>query len=315
MLSARAEPPADRGAGSPPPWGRDAGPDAVVAWAPAKVNLTLEVTGKRPDGYHAIETLMVAVDLFDTIEIRRADAGVLSLTCDPPTVPADGRNLVYRAAAALRERFAPAAGAAIRLVKRIPHEAGLGGGSSDAATTLLALDRLWRLDRPPAELSELAAGLGSDVPFFLAPPAGWCTGRGEVVEPAAVGRPLDLVIVKPAAGCPTADVYRRVAVPHQPADGTPARDALRAGDVDALGGRLFNRLRGPAFAVAPAVEAAYRRLLAAGPAGCQVSGSGSAVFALCRDRRDAVRVAQAVRAAPPPGDAPPRVFVVRSWPQ
>jgi 4-diphosphocytidyl-2-C-methyl-D-erythritol kinase len=201
-MSFRAsDPPPDRGAGGDVPfWGRAAGPDAIVAWAPAKVNLTLEVVGKRPDGYHAIETLMVAVDLFDTLEVRRGPAGVVALECDPPTLPTDGRNLVVKAADALRRAAGTDQGASLRLTKRIPHEAGLGGGSSDAATTLLALNRLWGLGLGRDELAAVAAGVGSDVAFFLSPPAGWCTGRGEVVTSEPVGRELDLVVVKPAVG-------------------------------------------------------------------------------------------------------------------
>lgn len=291
-----------------------AGPGAVVAWAPAKVNLFFEVLGKRPDGYHAVETLMVAVDLFDTLECRDDPTGRISLTCDTPGVPAGPGNLVYAAAERLRNRYAPDRGAAIRLTKRIPHQAGLGGGSSDAAATLMALDRLWGLGRTPAELAEVAAELGSDVGFFLTPPAGWCTGRGEVVTPEPVGRRLDLVIVKPPVGLATADVYRRVAVPEAPAGGDSARTALRAGDVEALGRSLHNRLQEPAFTVAPPVEQVYRRLTALAPLGCRMSGSGSAVFALCRDRREAVRTAERFREATPPGEPASQVFVARSWP-
>jgi 4-diphosphocytidyl-2-C-methyl-D-erythritol kinase len=291
-----------------------AGPNAVVAWAPAKVNLFFEVLGKRPDGYHAVETLMVAVDLFDTLECRDDPTGRLTLTCDTPGVPAGPGNLVHEAAERLRTRYAPGRGAAIRLTKRVPHQAGLGGGSSDAATTLRALDRLWGLARPLADLVDLAAGLGSDVPFFLAPPAGWCTGRGQEVAPEPVGQRVDMVIVKPHTGLATADVYRRVAVPAVPVNGSPARAALRAGDIEALGRSLHNRLQEPAFAVAPPVEQVYRRLTALDPLGCRMSGSGSAVFALCRDRREAVRTAERFRTSTPPGEPASQVFVVRSWP-
>jgi len=291
-----------------------AGPGAVVAWAPAKVNLFFEVLGRRPDGYHAVETLMVAVDLFDTLECRDDPGGRLTLACDTPGVPAGPGNLAYEAADRLRRRYAPGRGAAVRLTKRVPHQAGLGGGSSDAAAALLALNRVWGLDLPAAELSALAAGLGSDVPFFLSPPAGWCTGRGEVVSPEAVGRRLDLVVVKPPVGLATAEVYRRVAVPAAPVDGSPARAALRAGDVEALGRSLHNRLQEPAFTVATPVGQVYRRLAALAPLGCRMSGSGSALFALCRDRREAERTAERFRAETPPDEPASQVYVVRSWP-
>jgi 4-diphosphocytidyl-2-C-methyl-D-erythritol kinase len=310
MLGPRPGPPPG-GASAVPFAGRKAGPDARVTWAPAKVNLFLEVLGKRPDGYHAIETLILAVDLFDTLEIRDDPAGRLSLACDPPGLPTGPGNLVWKAARALD----PTRGAAVRLVKRIPSEAGLGGGSSDAAAALAALNRLWGLNRGRAELLPVAAAVGSDVGFFLAPPAGWCTGRGEAVEPESVGRPLDLVIVKPAAGLSTAEVYRRVTVPANPVSGEPAREALRAGDPERVARCLHNRLQDAAFAARPAVEEVFRRLLGCRPLGCLVSGSGSSVFAVCRDRADAVRVAAEFGSAFAPAGGSSRVFVVRSyWP-
>jgi 4-diphosphocytidyl-2-C-methyl-D-erythritol kinase len=269
------------------------------------------VLGKRPDGYHAIETLILAVDLFDTLEIRDDPAGRLSLECDPPGLPAGPGNLVWKAARALD----PARGAAVRLVKRVPTEAGLGGGSSDAAAALAALNRLWGLNRSRAELLPVAAAVGSDVGFFLSPPAGWCTGRGERVEPEPVGRPLDLVIVKPEVGLSTADVYRRVTVPAAPVSGEPAREALRAGDPERVARCLHNRLQDAAFAARPAVERVFRRLLGCRPLGGLVSGSGSSVFAVCRDRADAVRVAAEFGSARAPADESSQVFVVRSyWP-
>lgn len=288
--------------------------EAPPVWrAPAKLNLTLEVVAKRPDGYHAIESLMLPVDLCDELEFRRTD-GELSLTCDAPGIPTDGRNLVLKAAEALRERTGSRFGAAIHLNKRIPHEAGLGGGSSDAATALLALNELWELNLAPAELATVAAEIGSDVAFFLVQSAAWCTGRGEIAVPVTTGQQLDAVIVKPSVGLSTKEIYGRVSVPARPVDGTPARDALRAGDKDALGRALFNRLQAPAFAVAPAVESLYRELAALGPLGCQLSGSGSALFALCRDALEANRIAAAIRAVCAIDPSPPQVFVCRSWP-
>ncbi|MDB5313098.1 MAG: ispE [Gemmataceae bacterium] len=290
-----------------------AGPDGLVVAAPAKLNLFLEVLGKRPDGYHEIETLMAAVDLFDTLELRPAAAGKLDLECDPPGLPTGPDNLVYKAADRLRARAGrPALGASIRLTKRIPTQAGLAGGSSDAAAALVGLNRIWGLDLPEPELAIVAAEVGSDVAFFLALPAAWCTGRGEVVVPEAAAKPFDIVLVCPPVGLGTAAVYRRLTVPAEPRAGTAARAALRAGDPDALGAALFNRLQPPAFALAPVVETVYRRLAGLGPAGCLMSGSGSAVFALCRDSQDAARVANEFRAARPPAEPESRVQVVRT---
>ena len=297
------------GATNVPFAGLAAGADARLAWAPAKVNLFLEVLSKRPDGYHAVETLILAVTLFDTLEVRDDPAGRITLECDPPGLPAGPGNLVYKAADALRRAAGTGRGAAVRLTKRIPTEAGLGGGSSDAAATIAALARLWELDLTRERLLAAAAEVGSDVGFFLSPPAGWCTGRGEVVEPEEVGRPLDLVVVKPPVGLSTAEVYRRVTIPAEPVSGDAARRALRSGDPEAVARSLHNRLQGPAFAAEPAVEAAFRRLDACGALGCLLSGSGSSVFAVCRDRADAARVAEKYRES----DSTSQVFTVRSY--
>ena len=297
-----------------PFWGTMAGKDSLVAWAPAKVNLTLEIVGKRSDGYHAIETLMVAIDLFDTLEFRDEPSGELRLTCEPTTLPNGPENLVWKAAEAFRRKTGTTNGATIHLTKRIPHEAGLGGGSSDAATTLLALNRLWRQNLPLAELAIIAADVGSDVAFFLHAPAAICTGRGEIVAPVAMGRTLDIVVVKPNVGLSTREVYRRVAVPLQPLCSTDACRALTDGNVQNLASELHNRLQEPAFAAAPLVERTYRRLAALGPLGCQLSGSGSALFALCKDRTDAIRIADAMRRSTPPDEDTPFIAVTRSWP-
>ena len=291
MLSQRPGDPASGGSDTVPFVGFPAGPDAAVAAAPAKVNLHLEVLGKRPDGYHAVETLILAVDLFDTLDVRRDPAGALTLECDPPGLPTGPQNLVWKAADALRRATGTTEGAAVRLTKRIPHEAGLGGGSSDAAAAILALNRVWNLGRTREELLPVAAEVGSDVGFFLAPTAAWCTGRGEVVEPEEVGGEFHLVLVKPDVGLSTAAVYRKVTVPAEPVDGTDIRNALRSGDPDRLARALFNRLQDPALGAEPAVGRVLQTLAECDPLGRLMSGSGSCCFAVCRDRADAGRVA------------------------
>jgi 4-diphosphocytidyl-2-C-methyl-D-erythritol kinase len=290
-----------------------AGPDAVVVATPAKLNLFLEIRRKRPDGYHDLESLMLAVDLFDTLEVRNGPSGTIRLTCDSPGIPTGPENLVVKAAGALRSHAGrPELGATIHLTKRIPSQAGLGGGSSDAAATLLALNRIWKLAQTRDALAAIAASIGSDVAFFLAPPAAWCEGRGEVVTPEPAARPLDFVLVCPPVGLATAEVYRRLVVPTAPRPGDELRAAVRAGDPEAVGRALFNRLEEPAFALAPLVDRIGSRLAALGSCGASLSGSGSAVFAVCRDRAGAVRVADAFRATRRPDEQESRVFVVRS---
>jgi 4-diphosphocytidyl-2-C-methyl-D-erythritol kinase len=285
--------------------------DAVVVWAPAKVNLFLEVLSRRPDGYHDVATLLVAVSLYDTLEFKEDSSGDVRLHCAHPGLTTGPDNLVCRAAVLVRERTGCTKGAAIRLVKRIPLAAGLAGGSTDAAATLAGLNRLWRLGLGRDELAALGAELGSDVAFFFRTPAAWGTGRGEQVTPLPLGRPLWLVLWKPPFGLGTAEVYRNVTVSAEPVAGTEIRAAAAAGDVAELGRRLHNRLQPAAERLRPEVAAWHARLQQLGPAGQLMSGSGSCLFALCRDRREALRIARALRGQPttPPGGS---AFIVRS---
>lgn len=293
------------------------GTDACVLAAPAKINLFLELHGKRPDGFHELETLMMTVDLHDTLELRHRADGQFLLACEPAGLPTGPENLVWKAAHALRQATGTAQGASVHLTKRIPHAAGLGGGSSDAAATLIGLNRLWNLHLPRQRLVEIAATIGSDVGFFLSPqPAAWCTGRGEIVEPIPMPGELDCVLVKPAIGLSTAAVYRQATVPEAPVRGEAIQKAVRTGNRAELARHLFNRLEQPACAVAPEVAAVTKRLRSLNPLGCLLSGSGSSVFAVCRNRAEAARIARQFLSDESAGKPAARVFAVRSvrWP-
>jgi 4-diphosphocytidyl-2-C-methyl-D-erythritol kinase len=285
--------------------------DAVLYWAPAKVNLHLEVLAKRSDGYHDIATLMVAVSLYDTLEFKEDPSGEIQLRCDLPGLTTGPDNLVFRAAALLRQQTGCKHGVRIRLAKRIPLAAGLAGGSSDAAATLSALNQLWQLGLRADELSALAAELGSDVAFFLAAPAAWCTGRGEQVAPLALGRTLWFVLLCPPFGISTAEVYRGLVAPESPHMGLEIRQAALDGDVDEIGRRLHNRLQPVAEELCPDLAAYEARLAAFRPAGRLLSGSGSSLFALCRNSREAQALALGLLERPEEG-MNSRVFIVRS---
>jgi 4-diphosphocytidyl-2-C-methyl-D-erythritol kinase len=288
---------------------RDTG--GVRLWAPAKLNLFLEVLGKRPDGYHELATLMVAISLYDTLEIKEDPSGADRLDCHHPTLSTGPDNLVLRAVDLVRRTTGRRTGVHVRLWKRIPLEAGLAGGSSDAAATLAGLNCLWRLGWSPAELARLGAELGSDVPFFFSTPAAWCTGRGEVVEPLPLGRPLDFVLATPSAGLSTARVFAGLSVSEQPLSGREVREAAARGDVQGLGRLLHNRLQSSAERLCPDVAGLCARLAGLGPAGQLMTGSGSTIFALCRDQAEALCLARALRSAPEES-SPARVRVVRS---
>lgn len=292
----------------------------LLVRAPAKVNLFLEVLGKRPDGYHDLATLMVAVSLYDTLEFKEDRSKALSLdlapqasvsaTEDRPILSAGPDNLIRRAAELLRQHTGHAGGARIRLHKRIPLAAGLAGGSTDAAATLFGLNALWRLGLGGQELAALGAEIGSDVPFFFAAPAAWCSGRGEVVTPLTLGVPLWLVLVCPPVGLSTAAVFKALELPPAPVDGTPLRRAVEQGAVEEVGRRLFNRLQPVAERLCPMVAEAAAALERCGAAGRLMSGSGTTLFALCRSAAEAERVA--VELSKFGREQASRTYVVRS---
>ena len=263
----------------------------------AKVNLALEVLGKRTDGYHELSTVMQTVDLADRLVLEDADE--LALTTTSPDVPANGSNLALRAAAALREAAHVDRGLRVSLDKRIPVAAGLGGGSSNAAAVLLGLNRLWNLRWPAPRLAEVAATLGMDVPFFLKGGVALGTGRGERVTPLA-GMPLSLVLVNPGTPLSTAAVYGRV-TPAMYSDGGRTRamvSALQARKTGRVAATLYNGLEAAAAGANPALPRMRAALVAAGALGALMSGSGPTVFGVARSFEQARQIrARLVRAS------------------
>ncbi len=247
----------------------------IETTAPAKINLTLRVLGKRADGFHEIETLIVPIGLEDRLTVE--EAREWSFSCDDPTVPGDERNLVVKAARLFFAETGIKPGGRVRLAKSIPHGAGLGGGSSDAAATLRMLDRFYGTDLPAETLMRLAAELGSDVPVFVAGRAAWCRGRGEIVEPADFSARLPVLLLKPAFGVPTPWAYKhwRGSRPLREVDYAPQAFPW---------GRLENDLERPVFEKYLFL-AALKQWLRAQPetAGALMSGSGSTMFALLRE--------------------------------
>lgn len=270
--------------------------DRLVAPAPAKINLTLDVLGRRPDGYHELRSVMQTLELHDTLELRRADA--LTFACDDLTLQGEA-NLVLRAAHLLRRETDTADGAAIVLRKAISVDAGLGGGSSDAAATLMALNRLWRLGLNSSRLAEIGAALGSDVPFFMYAPTALVAGRGEVVEPLSPPPVAHVVLLKPPTGVVTARVFAAFS-PERYGDGTATErllDAWRAGEPPQRW-PLANDLETIVTALFPEVAQAIAALRAAGAPNVRMSGSGSTVYALCASPEEARRVYESVDHAP-----------------
>jgi len=279
----------------------------VVVQAPAKLNLFFELIARRDDGYHEIETLVYPIDLYDTLYFREDPDGRIKFGCqqDFPvqavrdglkTVPEGKENLVVRALELLRRRAGVAKGAAVRLVKRIPSESGLGGGSSDAAAALAAANVAWRLGWSRAQLGQLGAELGSDVPLFLAESAALCRGRGERIEPVLAAGALHFVVVRPPAGLSTAAVYQASKPPAAPRSSAPIRRALASGNAAALGRELFNRLETAAEELSPWINRLRSELAGADCLGHGMTGSGSCCFGLCRHARHSRRLAARLQA-------------------
>jgi 4-diphosphocytidyl-2-C-methyl-D-erythritol kinase len=259
-------------------------PTSLVVRAFAKINLDLTIVGLLPDGYHEVRTVLQSVALHDTLTFT-AVPGPFAITCTQPGVPTDARNLVWRAAALLwsvrRDPTAPLAGVRVTLEKRIPAEAGLGGGSSDAAATLVALSRLWNLSLDLPSLARLGARLGADVPFFLAGGTALGSGRGDDVSPLVEPPVTPIVIVKPPFGVPTPDAYGWFDQDRKP---KPVRGTSRTlPGWPAWAHDLRNDLEPPVASRFPQIRRTSRELTALGAMHAAMSGSGSAVFGVFAD--------------------------------
>lgn len=265
-----------------------------VEKAYAKVNLKLAVGEKRPDGYHEVVSVMQRVSLHDTLTAEQTREGI-TLTCSDPALPSEEENLAHRAASLFFRETGIAGGAALTLEKRIPSQAGLGGGSSDAASVLLALRKLYAPALPDTELETMAAALGSDVPFFIRGGTQLATGRGEVLSPLPPLTDGWFVIVKPTESFSTPSMYRRL--DNLPPACTPPTPPLQGG-LPALAAGLFNRFEA-AIPAGSAVWDIKARLAAYGALASLLSGSGSAVFGLFDTETAARAAVEALRPAWP----------------
>jgi len=254
--------------------------------APAKINLSLRVIGRRSDGFHEIETLITPISLCDEIKIeRRLGKQEIAFRCDDTSVPKGEDNIVVRAANAFFEKTKITSGVSIALKKRIPHGAGLGGGSSDAASTLLLLNELFETNLPREALAKIAETIGSDVPFFIFQSAAVCKGRGELVIPTKLREQLSVLLLKPEFGVPTQWAYSRW------------RDSREFPGVS-YGVQQFNQqsfvnnLERPVFEKFVFLAQLKMWLLKQPEVGAALmSGSGSTVFAVLRDHADADHLA------------------------
>ena len=295
----------------------------ISCFSPAKLNLFLAIHGLRSDRFHELETIMVRLNWHDELQVvlrpdRQLSLAVTTVSSPVPStpIPTDESNLVIRAAELLRQATGCHEGAGFRLIKRIPAEAGLAGGSGNAAAALLLLNQLWKLNCSRAELQQIAAQLGSDIPFFLdSQSAAVARGRGEILTPFALSRRLHFVVVKPEFGLRTAAVYRTFAMQDLAASNaspslTPAKNsqrpatngcetlrlALANGNWSTLTGLLRNDLLPAALVLEPRLKLVLSFLQKYCSGGTLMTGSGSACFGVCPTARTARQAAARLRA-------------------
>jgi 4-diphosphocytidyl-2-C-methyl-D-erythritol kinase len=280
---------------------RQRGTASLTLFSPAKINLYLRIIGKRTDGYHELETVMLPLDFGDQIALRSRKAGI-TLACDDPRLPTDESNLAFRAARTLMETFDIEKGVAIRLKKCTPLAAGLGGGSSNAATTLLGLNRLWKLNVPNQKLHALAASLGSDINFFMAGGVALCHGRGEKIEPIPCKFSGAILLVNPGFGISTKWAYESWArtttesrLTASPPEVSLLLRALAADDLAGVSRCLFNSLEAPSIRKFPALELIKDSMRENGATGALMSGSGATVFGLFPNAKLAASSARKIR--------------------
>ncbi len=265
--------------------------EVIKLRAPAKINLSFRILGRRTDGYHEIETQMAPVSVFDELTITRPEGpGEIELVCDDPTLPSDGDNLAVHAARLFLENAGIVHPLRIELTKKIPHGAGLGGGSSDAASVFLGVDELFRAGMSERQLAELAAQIGSDVPFFIYQSAARCCGRGEMVRPNELSKSLSLLLLKPPFGVPTSWAYKHW---------TESKElpGIRYEEQEFEGFSFVNDLERPVFEKYIFLAEIKMWLLRQPEVGAaMLSGSGSTLFAVLRDPSEAEVLAQRAKA-------------------
>lgn len=274
----------------------------LILSSPAKLNIFLEVLGKRPDGYHELETVMVRTEFCDQLTFLRTDSPEITLSLSDATspdirasMPLDENNLIVKAALALqvatRNLTGATLGAHIILHKRIPPESGLGGGSSNAATTLLGCRQLWNADISDAHMHSIAAAHGSDINFLLSGEvAAVCRGRGEIIQPIKLARKLFFVALRPRTGNSTPAVFRQTRIPAESRSSAELVDAISHG-TRSLSPLIFNRLTDAASQLNPKMKTLLNRIPQVIHRPGFMSGSGSTVYVVAVSGRDAREVA------------------------
>lgn len=277
----------------------------VSVSTPAKLNLFLELNARRADGFHELDSVMVPISLYDSLALRVRSDDQIRLQCDwalaqddmqGGELPSPGKNIVYKALDLLRSRAGTTLGADVTVTKRIPSQAGMGGGSSDAMAALVAANEIWKLRWSRSQLADLGAEIGSDTPFFAYGQLARCTGRGERISTIRTGGRMHFVVVKPNEGLSTPEVFRLARVPDVPVSSQPFLDAAGDADWRKMGALFFNRLQSAARTLTDWVDQIGQVMDGLSVLGHQMSGSGTSYFALCQNKRHARLLAARLRA-------------------
>lgn len=264
--------------------------------AHAKINLALKITGRREDGYHELDMIFLELELSDDIEIKKIPEGI-RLTCSDASLPTDERNLAYRAARLMMQEYDIGSGVDITIEKRIPAQAGLGGGSSNAACVLKCMNELFELNRSDEELEKLAVRLGADVPFFIKGGLARAKGIGEELEDLGAFPKWPILIVKPEISVSTPWAYRafdEMKKTDAPVDPEAALTVLRSGSIGKLAEILGNDLEAPVIREFPVIGEIKKKMTDHGAAAAMMTGSGSAVFGLFDSMEKAAACAAAM---------------------
>lgn len=264
--------------------------------APAKINLSLDVLRKRDDGYHDVEMIMTTIDLSDRIELHTLDRDEIKVSLESRYVRNDERNLAYKAAQVLKEKFNIHQGVYIKMEKNIPVSAGLGGGSSDAAAVLRGLNRLWSLDIPLDELALIGLSIGSDVPFCVMNKTALVKGRGEVIEELPPPPSCWVILAKPDIGVSTKTIFNRIVVEDLIHPNTNnIIHALRSKDLNRLQDNLGNVLESVTFKIHPEVQHIKDKMTEVGASNVLMSGSGPTLYSLVEHESKAQRIYNSLR--------------------
>jgi 4-diphosphocytidyl-2-C-methyl-D-erythritol kinase len=268
----------------------------------AKINWSLQIFGKCPDGYHEVRTILQTISLHDDLHFEVIGGGAIVLSCDEPDIPTDERNLIVRAAYALQSRYKAGNGARIKLKKRIPAKAGLGGASSNAAVSLLALAHLWKLKLSVSDLIETAASLGADIPFFLFGGCALATGVGATVSSLTEGDLRYLIVISPYASIATAEAYAALSSGALTTPNAAPILSSSRGEANSQNSgpwppvdELRNDFESVIFDIEPEIRRTKEALLQAGARGALLAGSGSSVFGIFPDQESQERALRKIK--------------------